>query len=94
MINLEWSTEKAEANLKKHGVTFDEASTIFRDPLSITSDDPDHTVSERRYLAFGVSLIGRSLVVSYTVRSDTIRLISARLMTSQERRKYEQHRQR
>jgi uncharacterized DUF497 family protein len=93
-MNFEWSTTKAEANLRKHGVTFREASTVFADPLSMTSDDPDHSFEERRYLDFGSARIGRLLVVSYTERGDTIRLISARLMTSRERGKYEEYRQR
>jgi uncharacterized DUF497 family protein len=91
-MDLEWNARKADANLRKHGVTFQEASTIFGDPLSITSDDPDHSIDERRYLAFGASTIGRCLAVSFTLRGDTIRLVSARLMTSRERNKYEQHR--
>lgn len=93
-MDLEWNARKADANFRKHGVTFQEASTIFGDPFSVTSEDPDHSLDESRFLAFGASAIGRFLVVSYSLRGDTIRLISARLMTSRERSKYEQHQKR
>ena len=88
-LNFEWDEEKATANLKKHGVSFDEAITVFTDPFSITKYDPDHSVDEQRYIDIGISDEGRVLVVSYTERSTNIRLISCRKATSSERRFYE-----
>jgi len=85
-----WDPEKAEANRRKHGVSFHEAATVFGDPLAITFLDPDHSVDEYRYLTFGLSKVDRLLVVSHADRSDTIRIISARIMTRQERRIYEE----
>ena len=90
-ITFEWDTEKAKANLRKHGVTFDEATTVFRDPLSITIRDPDHSRHEARFVDPGVSHKGRVLVVSYTERGETVRMISARVAAPRERRKYEEH---
>ena len=92
-MNFEWSAGKAEANLKKHGIAFTEAGSVFSDPLAITFYDLDHSETEQRYLTFGVALSGRSLVVAHASRGDTIRTISARLMTSRERRQYEQYEQ-
>ena len=80
---------KAAANLRKHGVAFEEASTALRDPLSATAADPDHSIDEDRFITFGVSSEGRLLVVSHTERGETIRIISARLATRSERQIYE-----
>lgn len=85
---FEWDEEKAKANLRKHKVSFEEAETVFDDPLSVTIPDPDHSKSERRFLDIGESENGRIIVVSYTQRSGTIRLISARVATRTERQKY------
>jgi uncharacterized protein len=82
--------EKARENEQKHGVTFLEASEVFDDDHSSSVRDPDHSVDEERYLIFGISKQGKHLVVSYTERSERIRLISARQMTSRERKAYEQ----
>lgn len=91
MDNLfEWNPEKAESNFKKHGVSFEEAESVFFDPLSLTVADPLHSVEENRFIITGFSENGRQLVVVHTDRNDKIRIISARLATPKERRKYEQ----
>ena len=84
------SEEKAEANLAKHGIAFDEAKTIFDDPLYIEFYDPDHSEDEDRFIMIGQSVQNRLLVVSYTDRNDNIRLISAREATRMEKNAYEQ----
>jgi uncharacterized protein len=89
-VGYEWDEEKAASNLEKHGVSFDEAATVFNDPLYVDFYDPDHSVEEHRYLIMGQSIAGRLLIVSYTERGDIIRLISARQMTSSERTAYEE----
>ena len=90
MLIFEWDSEKAAENEQKHGVTFIEATEVFDDDHSSSVPDPDHSVNEQRYLIFGISKQGKHLLVSYTERGDRIRLISARQMTSRERRAYEQ----
>jgi len=87
---FEWDEEKADANLKKHGVGFDEARTIFNDPFSITIYDPDHSVNEHRYIDIGLSSKGRLIVVSYLERGRRIRIISCRKVTKKEQRVYEE----
>jgi uncharacterized DUF497 family protein len=89
-MDFEWDERKEVANQKKHGVSFLEASELFADELSSCVRDPDHSDEEERYLLFGVSLKGSFLVVSFTERAETIRIISARTMTRQERNAYEQ----
>ena len=89
-MEFEWDPDKAAANEKKHGVTFLEAATIFSDPLAITFVDPDHSVNEQRYLTFGLSRFDRLLIVSQTDREGRIRIISARTMTRQEVKIYEE----
>ena len=89
MLDFEWSISKAGSNLRKHGVAFEEASTAFRDPLSITIPDSEHSEQEARFLLIGLSLSGRLLVVSHFEKGDTIRVISARIATRAERREYE-----
>lgn len=89
-MKFEWDPKKATANVKKHGVTFQEAATIFGDPLAITFNDPDHSMSENRYITFGLSLQKRLIVVSHTERIDRTRIINARLMDRKERRIYEE----
>lgn len=86
---FEWDPEKAESNFKKHGVSFEEAESVFFDPLSLTVADPLHSVEENRFIITGFSEHGRQLVVVHTDRNDKIRIISARLATPKERRKYE-----
>jgi uncharacterized protein len=87
---FEWDLAKAQQNLRKHGVTFDEASTVFGDPLALLMPDPDHSLSESRYLVLGISNRQRLLVVAFVERPPRTRLISARLATRHERRRYEE----
>lgn len=89
-MEFDWDKNKAESNLKKHGVSFHEAATVFGDPLAITFNDPDHSVGEYRFITFGLSRFDRLLVVSHTETEDKIRIINARKMTKQERKIYEQ----
>ena len=89
-MQFEWDPKKAKSNLRKHGVSFEEAATVFEDDLSLTGDDPDHSADEPRLVTFGVSSVGRLLVVLHTQRGERIRIISARLSTGQERRMYEE----
>ena len=89
-MRFNWDLAKAEENLAKHGVSFEEASTVFRDPLSQTGRDPDHSVGEERFVIFGLSSSGRLMVVAHAEHNDTIRLISARLATPGERTIYEE----
>jgi len=88
-IEFQWDKEKALQNLKKHGVTFEEAATAFYDTLSITIPDNDHSEGEARFLLLGLSNKNRLLVVSHTDRGRLIRIISARTATSKERKYYE-----
>ncbi len=85
-----WDENKAERNLSKRGVSFEEAKTVFDDPLYVDFYDPDHSEDEERYLIVGESSRGRLLIVSYTERSDSIRLISAREVTRTEQEAYEE----
>ena len=84
-----WDPVKAAENVKDHNVTFDEASTVFGDPLALLMPDPDHSEGEERYLLLGMSNQERLLVVSFTERPPRTRLISARRATRRERRRYE-----
>ena len=88
-MTFEWDPEKADANFRKHGISFDEATTVFGDPLSVTILDPDHSLSEDRFIDLGMSHQARLIVVSYTERGRRIRIVSARLATRRERRTYE-----
>jgi len=90
-VTYEWDEKKAEVNLSKHGVSFDEAKTVFDDPLYVDFYDPDHSFEEHRFILLGKSVQGRVLFVSYMERNDNIRLISARDAASSERRAYEQN---
>jgi uncharacterized DUF497 family protein len=89
-MEFEWDPPKAVANVRKHGVTFDEAATVFLDELAASGADPDHSVGEARYITFGTSSLGQLLAVSHTYRSGAIRIISARKLTRIERRIYEE----
>jgi uncharacterized protein len=89
-LEFEWDPAKAELNFKEHGVSFDDATTVFRDPLSITIVDPDHSDFEDRFLDIGISHRGQLLVISYTERKDKIRIVSARRATRTERKSYEE----
>lgn len=86
---FEWDPDKAESNLQKHGVSFAEAATVFFDLLSITVPDPLHSVEENRFVITGLSYQQRHLVVVHSDPGDRIRIISARLATPSERKKYE-----
>jgi uncharacterized DUF497 family protein len=89
-MDFEWDAEKAAANLKKHGVSFGEATTVFGDDLSLTFADPDHSDDEQRFITMGQSDFGRVLVIAHTDRVDKIRIISAREATRAERKTYEE----
>ena len=89
-MEFEWDTPKAEANIQKHGVSFDEAASVFLDQLAVSGQDPDHSVGESRYITFGISSLGRMLSVSHTYRPGGIRIISARRGTRNERKLYEE----
>ena len=84
-----WDENKSRENERRHGVSFEEAKTIFNDPFAITIYDPDHSINEDRYIELGLSTDGRFLVVCYTERGTTIRIISSRAATQRERRVYE-----
>jgi uncharacterized protein len=89
-MQFEWNPEKAELNLSKHGVAFQEATTVFNDVLSVTFPDPDHSMGESRYVIIGLSELERLLVVSHTDRLNRVRIISARKTSRQEKRFYEE----
>ncbi|HEV8239330.1 MAG TPA: BrnT family toxin [Thermoanaerobaculia bacterium] len=93
MLQYEWDDSKAAANEKKHGVTFEEACSVFLDPLATTYDDPDHSASEARFLTSGRSDRGRLLVVAHQEQSEErIRIISARALTRRETHAYQEER--
>lgn len=89
-MHFEWDPEKAATNLGKHGVSFQEAVTVFADLLALTFDDPDHSSNEQRHLTAGLSAQGRHLIVAHTDRDGRIRIISARELTKRERKFYEE----
>ena len=88
-MRFEWDRQKASGNFKKHKVSFDEAVTVFYDPLAATFNDPDHSVGEERFLTVGYSFRGRLLVVSYTEIEGVLRIINARRATAKERTRHE-----
>ena len=88
-MQFEWDREKEKRNRRKHRVSFDEAVTVFYDPLSATFDDPDHSFGEHRLITIGFSSHERLLVVSHTERGNAIRIVSARPATAQERKRHE-----
>ena len=90
MMKFEWDTAKAASNIRKHGVSFDEAGSVFLDRLAVSGPDPDHSIEESRYITFGLSRLGRLLAVSHTYRPGAIRIISARRVTRAERKIYEE----
>ncbi len=85
-----WDQNKAAANLRKHGVSFHEAGTVFGDPLAVTYEDPDHSDEEERFITIGLSGQSRLLIVSHTPRAAQTRIISARPVTRGERSFYEE----
>lgn len=91
-VRFEWDKDKAEANLKKHGVSFDEASTVFNDALALIFDDETHSTDEKREIIIGHSITNHLLLVNFTERvQDTIRIFSARSATKRERKDYEEN---
>jgi len=88
-VQFEWDRKKAVSNYRKHKVSFDEAVTVFYDPLSATFNDPEHSVGEERYITIGYSSSRRLLVLSYTERDPAIRIISARMANAKEKRRHE-----
>jgi uncharacterized DUF497 family protein len=89
-LSFEWDENKARTNLAKHGVSFEDASTVFGDPMSITIPDPAHSQAEDRWIILGHSQRGRLLVVVHTERGDNLRIISARPASRRERKQYEE----
>lgn len=89
-LEFEWDANKAKKNLRKHGVSFEEASTVFADPLAPTIDDPLHSEEEDRYVILGESQRRRLLVVVFTEREERMRIMSARVASRQERKQYEE----
>jgi len=89
-LQFEWDPRKAAKNRLKHGVPFQEAATVFDDPLAITYPDPDHSEGESRWLTFGISVEERLLVVAHAEGGDTIRIVNARRATRNEREIYEE----
>ncbi|HAO12482.1 MAG TPA: hypothetical protein DCQ51_15245, partial [Planktothrix sp. UBA8407] len=77
-MEFEWNPDKATGNLEKHGVSFQEAVTVFNDPLSVTFPDPNHSIGESRYIIIGISRFGQLLIVAHTDRLERVRIISAR----------------
>lgn len=88
-MKFEWDREKGKKNIIKHKVSFDDAVTIFYDPLSATFDDPDHSRNESRFITIGYTSHNKLLVASHTERGQTIRIISARSATAHERKRHE-----
>jgi hypothetical protein len=88
-VRIEWDPRKAKSNLKKHGVSFEEASTALSDPMAATGADPDHSVAEDRFITFGISRRGRLLVIAHADEGERIRIISARKASKGERELYE-----
>lgn len=85
-----WDTRKAASNLRKHGLSFEEASSVLADDLAVTSADPDHSFGQSRWITFGQSAAGRLLAVSHVDYADMIRIVSARAATRFERKLYEE----
>lgn len=89
-LTFEWDSEKARSNLRRHGISFEEASSVFGDPLSITIGDTLHSTQEQRFITMGESALKKLIIVSHVDRGDNIRILSARLATKKERKQYEQ----
>jgi uncharacterized protein len=89
-VKFEWDPQKAALNLRKHGVSFEDAAAVFGDPLAGTIPDPDHSTAEQRFITIGVTPAQRLLVVVHTDRTDKVRIISARRATRAETKKYEE----
>ena len=89
-MNFEWDLDKATQNYRKHRASFHEAATVFADPLAVTYHDPDHSLSEERFITVGISRNGRVLIVAHSDRGENVRIISARKTTLRERKHYEE----
>jgi len=89
-VDIEWDGQKARRNARKHGVSVEEAATVFLDPFELTVFDPDHSISEDRFVSIGAASSGRLLVVGYTERRGKIRVIFARRATMREQVDYEE----
>jgi len=89
MVQFEWDPEKAHNNVAKHGVSFEEATTVFGDPLAVTIDDPDHSHGEQRFLTTGLARRQRLIIAAHTDREGRVRIITAREATARERSQYE-----
>jgi uncharacterized protein len=89
-MKIEWDPKKAKSNFKKHGVSFEEASTALSDPMAVTGADPDHSITEERYVTFGVSEKCRLVVVSHSEKDETIRITSVRKASKGEQKLYEE----
>jgi uncharacterized protein len=90
LLKFEWDSRKAASNLRKHGVSFEEAASVFSDRLATFYEDPDHSVREKRYLTIGTSAQGRLLHIAFADRGERIRIINARKVTGPERKLYEE----
>jgi uncharacterized DUF497 family protein len=90
VVNFEWDPGKARQNRRKHRISFQEAATVFGDPLAVTYPDPDHSTSEQRFITVGMSSAGQVLIVAHVDRSENIRIVSARKTTKRERKQYEE----
>jgi len=90
-VNFEWDPAKARINRRKHRVAFEEAATVFGDPLALTFPDPDHSEQEQRFITIGTSTAKRVLIVAHTDRGNAIRIVSARKATQRERKQYEEN---
>ncbi|MBI4633332.1 MAG: BrnT family toxin [Deltaproteobacteria bacterium] len=88
-MKFEWDKDKERRNIKKHAISFDEAVTVFYDPLAATFADLDHSKEEERFITIGYSSQGRLFVISHAEREDAIRIISARPATMSERKRHE-----
>ncbi len=88
-MKFEWNKNKAKTNLQKHQISFEEAKSVFDDPLSLTIDDETHSYDEKRYITIGESKIGRLILVGHTIGKENVRIISARKPTRGERKDYE-----
>ena len=89
-MEFEWDRKKAKYNLRKHDVSFEEASTVFDDLFAAVYEDPEHSVNERRFLMIGKSVRRRLLIIAFADRNQRIRIISARLPTKNEKKSYEE----
>ena len=90
-MQFEWDPKKARANLRKHGVSFEEGATVFRDPLARIHDDPDHSIGEQREILIGYSTAGQLLLVSFTERGESLRIIHVRRVDPAERHEHEEN---